>query len=340
MVDYFYPPFDIYVHNYCSLIGTSVLYYDYLCTFTAEVSYIWPKPTSGASLIFLLNRYFSILVDIVVIWANFANFKTPESCGRYAFFRQIVLIIAQIIVCFICFLRTWALYGRSRRIMILILSVAAVLFVLACWSIIGQHSQNSVYNGCHQAISEETAIHLAVAWEVLFVYDLMIFILTVYKTFHERTRGGTVAILNDIVELIFRDGAVYFAVMACVNAANTLTFYFLSPSMKGMLSTFASSVSVTMMSRIMLNLHQSASIASLPPLSNGGTSTTAESTSMLFTSRIAMPTQVFGESFLSTDEDTRQHSHSFTNHERIEEGMELRELRDDGARGSFSPSRA
>ncbi|KAG6906442.1 hypothetical protein DXG01_013925 [Tephrocybe rancida] len=105
------------------------------------------------------------------------------------------------------------------------------------------------------------AIRLAGAWEALFVYDSILFTLTMVKTWKNRSeftlnpsQSGTVS----IIYLIFRDGAIYFAVMALANLANILTFYFCGPFMRGGLSTFASGISVTMMSRLMLNLHENA----------------------------------------------------------------------------------
>jgi len=46
--------------------------------------------------------------------------------------------------------------------------------------------------------------------------------------------------------------------MASCNLANILTFYFAGPFLRGGLSTFASSISVTLMSRLTLNLHRTA----------------------------------------------------------------------------------
>ncbi|KAI0937555.1 hypothetical protein AcW1_001597 [Taiwanofungus camphoratus] len=74
---------------------------------------------------------------------------------------------------------------------------------------------------------------------------------------------------------------MYFAVMASVNLANTLTFYVLQPLLRGVLSTLASSVSVTMMSRLMLNLHEIAS----PHMTPVTDPSTDNSTTLLFTSR-------------------------------------------------------
>ncbi|KAK7455229.1 hypothetical protein VKT23_011102 [Stygiomarasmius scandens] len=49
-------------------------------------------------------------------------------------------------------------------------------------------------------------------------------------------------------------GSLYFVVVALSNMINILTFYLTEPAFRGALTTFASCVSVTMMSRLILNL--------------------------------------------------------------------------------------
>jgi len=50
------------------------------------------------------------------------------------------------------------------------------------------------------------------------------------------------------------------SVMALANLSNILSFYLGGPFSRGIMSTLASSVSVTMMSRLMLNLHETAEL--------------------------------------------------------------------------------
>ncbi|TFK31907.1 hypothetical protein BDQ12DRAFT_566085, partial [Crucibulum laeve] len=99
------------------------------------------------------------------------------------------------------------------------------------------------------------------AWEALFVYDSIIFGLTIFKTWQTRREHTVTGINIPLASLILRDGKYLFSakhVMALANLANILTFYLCGPFLRGGLSTFASSISVTMMSRLMLNLHEGA----------------------------------------------------------------------------------
>ncbi|KAI0360506.1 hypothetical protein OH77DRAFT_1445358 [Trametes cingulata] len=282
-------PESVYIHNYLHLAGVVILYYDFFLTFGEEYHRVWKNPRTISSILFYLNRYLPILGDIAVNTGNFYIFANEQSCRQYAFFRQLLLIINQVVVCFVLFLRTYALYGRDKRILVLVVGVGAVLLGISCWSVVGQHQDIELRGGCHLMAERMTAIRLAVSWEALFAFDLMVFILTVSKTFRERYRHRVTSGRHDIISLILRDGAMYFAVMASVNFANTLTFYFLEPLLRGCLSTFASSVSVTMMSRLMLNLQGSAMGRDVIDTSSAYPTTSENSTGMLFTSRISMP---------------------------------------------------
>ena len=108
--------------------------------------------------------------------------------------------------------------------------------------------------------------------------------------------------------------------MACVNASNTFTFYariphssltpslpkhnphcqlFVRPSQRVTLSTVISSVSVTAMSRVLLNLRKSTAAIkpkATPGATSGTTATDDSTTTLFFTSRIAMPSTLSGYS--------------------------------------------
>ncbi|KAJ3992087.1 hypothetical protein F5050DRAFT_1811852 [Lentinula boryana] len=145
----------------------------------------------------------------------------------------------------------------------------------------GQSSQSVLtLTGCHTRLTLTTSIQVAAAWEALFLYDSMLFLMTLhkaYKTRHELRQERlriplVVIILRDGMEysesiliviakasnllLFLRVGSIYFGVMALANLVNISTFYYPDPFLRGALCTFASSMSVTMMSRLMINLHK------------------------------------------------------------------------------------
>lgn len=250
---------EIQVHNVLSFMAVTFLYWDHLITLDAEVLFCWRQKKSLSALLFFLNRYFAFFSNLTV--AILGNVNLPaDGCRRYNLYRQLLLLITQVFVCFLLTLRIYALYGRSKKILYFMYGMGAVLGGVAASAFFGQKGNPAPQPGvgCHFALERGTAVRLAAAWEALFIYDCIIFSLTFYQTYSARHHHEYGRQTIPIISLILRDGAIYFAVMALSNLANILTFYFAGPYLRGGLSTFASSISVTMLSRLMLNLHQSA----------------------------------------------------------------------------------
>ncbi|KAJ7466832.1 hypothetical protein B0H11DRAFT_55530 [Mycena galericulata] len=241
------------MHDYLYLVPITFLYWDHLITFGDELRFLWKKTKTPSTYCFLLNRYLAFFGDIVVTVFVFTTIPTSV-CKHVNLFRQLLLIMNQTAICLLLTLRIYALYGRETRLWMYMSAFAVVLLAVSLWAINGQGG-DPVPNvmGCHIANSARIGIHLAVPWEALFVYDVLIVFALLYKSFQTRTvtRRSNIPLLS----LLIRDGAVYFVAMALVNLANILTFYFAGPLLRGCLSTMASCLSVTMMSRLMLNLH-------------------------------------------------------------------------------------
>ncbi|KAF8890461.1 hypothetical protein BD779DRAFT_1799537, partial [Infundibulicybe gibba] len=249
---------DILLSGYLQIFAITFLYYDHFITFGGEVKYLWSRPKRPSTYWFFLNRYFSFSMNIMVTLFEFATLD-PKSCNQYGLVRELLLVINQIIVSILITLRVYALYGCSFRVIGTLVITGGVLISISCWVLFAQKSAPAQQvSGCHM-ISLDTSIRIAGAWEAVFVYDSIIFALTLAKTWQER-RNVAIHKRLPVITLLLRDGVIYFAVMALANLANILTFYFCGPFLRGGLSTFSSSISATMMSRFMLNLHESASV--------------------------------------------------------------------------------
>ncbi|KAF8876004.1 hypothetical protein BD779DRAFT_1804446 [Infundibulicybe gibba] len=193
------------------------------------------------------------------------SFKfSPQSCKNYELSKQVSIAVNQLLVSVLMTLRVYALYGCSPRILRNMAITGAAVGSVACWAVFA--NQNTTVSqqmfDCHTGLSYDTSKRLAIAWEALFAYDSIVFALTVMKTWRAGRNIEIRARRLPIITLLLRDGAIYFAVMALSNLANILTFYFCGPFLRGGLSEFSttSSISVTMMSRFMLNLHETGDV--------------------------------------------------------------------------------
>ncbi|KAF9066764.1 hypothetical protein BDP27DRAFT_1330015 [Rhodocollybia butyracea] len=249
---------QIFIHQCLQVFGFSFLVWDHIISLEAEVRYIWAKAKSRSACMFFFLRYFALLGNISVNTLSFLN-MSPQSCEDYGVYREFLLVFTQTVVCGILTLRIYALYQCKKKVLILMCVSACMMSSFVVWFLINQKSTVSPVGsgtmvGCHLGTSHSTAIRIASAWEALFLYDTTLFLLTLIKTYRSRRQG---VLKIDLLSLILRDGSIYFALMALANLSNILTFYFAPLYLRGGLSTFATCVSVTMMSRLMLNLHES-----------------------------------------------------------------------------------
>ncbi|KAG2151165.1 uncharacterized protein EDB93DRAFT_298883 [Suillus bovinus] len=182
------------------------------------------------------------------------------SCSRYMLIRELSLFLQQIIVSFTLTLRVYALYGRSKRLLSCMIIIALALIGGASAGSFGGHSNTTPYiqgSDCHNTFSAKTAARHGLAWVAVSVYDLLIFVLTVFRTYKTRGFPRLTSYSRDILDIIFHGGAMYFAAMTLINLPNILTYYCGSDITRANLATFTSCMSVTLISRLVLNLHKS-----------------------------------------------------------------------------------
>ncbi|KAJ7698020.1 hypothetical protein B0H17DRAFT_1197013 [Mycena rosella] len=283
-------PLLLYLY-FCAIV---ILYYDHLLTLPAEVAYIWRRAKTRSAYWFFLNRYLNFFCTLPIAVFNFVQFDHVRSVFARHFFpysinitqlRQVRAFPAGLARgAVILSLRVYAMYGLNRRILYTFCLATVVAAGIAAWAISGQNNSRDLEDyrvrGCFLPLSPSSGTresYLAAVWEALLAYDLLIFtmILTRSSKFWLRDRPPGYSTLH----LMQRDGALYFVAMSLANLSNIISFYVGGPFTKGGLSTFATrytprvfelrlrvafsdapppppgSVSVTMTSRLILNLH-------------------------------------------------------------------------------------
>ncbi|EJD05631.1 uncharacterized protein FOMMEDRAFT_166003 [Fomitiporia mediterranea MF3/22] len=133
---------------------------------------------------------------------------------------------------------------------------------------------------------------LRFTWIMTFIFDIVVFGLTIARTYQYAKAHSRMRMHSDLTFLLMRDGSIYFLVMSIVNAAN----YILSirirnsffASATGTNSILANVISVTMISRLLLNLREESVQYNRRSASRSRSSTipTLTDTNLIFTSRI------------------------------------------------------
>ncbi|KAF7350273.1 hypothetical protein MVEN_01331300 [Mycena venus] len=251
--------------DYGHLIGLTILYFDHLISLgtnksiyssrfpknsfaDTEINLLWRRRKSLSAYWFYINRYFGFFSGISVSALPFLTLSS-EACKHYSFFRETVIVATQVIAGIIMVIRVYALYGRDWRILWSMLGIGGISF-------------GRLLGGNYSLALDSIRLILIFCWldKGLFIFDTVIFALTVYNAY--RTRRSMIPSPN-LYTLVVRDGAMYFGIMALSNLANIASYYFSGPILPGSLATFASCVSITMISRMILNLHEHANIGIL-----------------------------------------------------------------------------
>ncbi|TBU39216.1 hypothetical protein BD309DRAFT_993908 [Dichomitus squalens] len=107
------------VNRVAQAISFTILYYDFLLTFPEEVERYWTGVWSWASFFFFLNRYMSVVCYVPFAYEFYADMPEP-------LYHRLLLASTQCVAAVLLMLRTYALYNRNRKVMVLLSSMAAI----------------------------------------------------------------------------------------------------------------------------------------------------------------------------------------------------------------------
>ncbi|KAG1838497.1 hypothetical protein F4604DRAFT_525215 [Suillus subluteus] len=141
-------------------------------------------------------------------------------------------------------IRTYALYGGSKRLLTLMTIIMITLAITVSVEGLGRYMGAAVLLpgvGCYETYTAAVAVRLGLAWIAEMIFELLIFILTVYRIC--KTTGLlrlSLVTRKNIIDIILHDGVMYFGAMTLVNIPNILTFYSGSVAVRGSLSSLTS----------------------------------------------------------------------------------------------------
>ncbi|KAG1862536.1 hypothetical protein DFJ58DRAFT_775576 [Suillus subalutaceus] len=253
---------QILLCTYAVLAGNSILIYDHVMTLPEEIALIWRRPKALFAMLFLLNRYlalFGITCSMVM-----QPFLVSDEESSYVVSRSLPREVHMLKSSVIMAMRIYALYGCSQRVLAWMTITIIALVGIACAVTFAQVSGDAAILpgiGCYEVYPTETyvilfaTLRIGLAWVALFVFDLLIFVLTVYKIC--MTRGLprlSLTTRRNVIDVMFQDGKSFVCLaMALINIPNILTYYV---AIRGSLCNFTSCLSVTLISRLVLNLHE------------------------------------------------------------------------------------
>ncbi|KAF8838714.1 hypothetical protein BDN67DRAFT_971104 [Paxillus ammoniavirescens] len=122
---------SIQLNDYTSVAAVTVIGYDYVLTFASEVEYIWKRPWSWVSMLFIVVRYAGFLT--AMLNALFGSTFVP---GPFITCTMVYLIEIWASFLFLgatellVILRVYAMYNRSKTVLAILLAFYIVTIIL------------------------------------------------------------------------------------------------------------------------------------------------------------------------------------------------------------------
>jgi len=247
----------MYRTNYMGFASFTLLIWDHVDTFETEVEFIWKGRKGLLVYLFLINRYLTPLGFIVNLFAYLSPVWTPDTCSRFIRFEGSMTVIGINIVALMMFIRIRALYHRQYYILGFVTFLGLFQLCMNAWlltkGVAVVHNERSGVLACTMIFDPAiSSLASSSAWLPL-LYDTVVLGLTLAKTLPSLRNRNTAYVMKRLLE----DGLIYYSAIFAVTAVLTFMIVAAPPGLKNITAQLELLLTVTMMSRITLNLKKS-----------------------------------------------------------------------------------
>ncbi|KAG7085761.1 hypothetical protein E1B28_003302 [Marasmius oreades] len=210
-------PFKLVPANF--VVSATLLVYDYLCTLEQELAYVWSRPWSLGSIMFLFNRYLPFVDTFLYLGMRFGPLSAQQclhTTNATLWLMYIGVVLSELIL----MLRTYALWERSRRIL-LVLSLTVLLLLIPGTVIVYKETrtfrfeESSTTIGCKPNATSNIGF---VAYVLLLVNETIVVGLTIVKGYQHLHRTNSQWVLQ-----MYQDGILFYIYLLTLSIGNILS---------------------------------------------------------------------------------------------------------------------
>ncbi|KAH8822977.1 hypothetical protein DL96DRAFT_327697 [Flagelloscypha sp. PMI_526] len=238
--------------KYYQVASYVMLVFDHMITFGDEVERIWMRPMSGASLLFLINRYLTpIQFAIILVAFNDPAWSEESFCDRFVSFEGYSTVGLVAVCSAVMILRIFALYGRNYYVLGFLIAVLITQITVSSYGLsLGfRVPLPPIFVGC--IFTGPAGSMFPAVWYTPAITDFIIFCLTVYRArIVFKDHGSSVPTMQRFV----KDGVLYFLLIFSANLLNVLIYSFAVDDLKAVGASFSQLITSVMISRLVLNL--------------------------------------------------------------------------------------
>ncbi|KZT56578.1 hypothetical protein CALCODRAFT_483834 [Calocera cornea HHB12733] len=228
--------------------------YDHFLTLHEEVRYMWPcDRIEIGKILFFLNRYL-VPAEYAVTLYGFLATPSITVCKALYTFQEFSSLASLAVVQIVLLTRTWILWGASK-----LLLATLIIFLVGCLYATGILLR-FISNGQDFLVDPELNIGCVVIqdpdpwfwtfWLPIIAFDLVLFLLTLVKVIQHRRE----VIHGPLVDILHRDGLIYFALSLGLGVANMIIFALAPVHLKSIALPLMTATLCVTCSRMLLNV--------------------------------------------------------------------------------------
>ncbi|KAG1743953.1 uncharacterized protein EDB91DRAFT_1346052 [Suillus paluster] len=211
--------------------------YDWALTFGQEVELVWRQRWSLMTVLYLSVRYLGILYAIIeiLLWVPTISATDVVSFIMYVI-QEWTTVVGSAILGVIMITRLYAMYHRSRQVLILLVVVCLAVniadVVVVALSMRHSSGDELILSGTYQCtvdFSGEDALLVTMTWIFTTVWEVLALCFAVWiaiKHFRELRRQTAGGIIGDCFTVLMKTHVVYFASFvagSCLNLGYTFS---------------------------------------------------------------------------------------------------------------------
>ncbi|KDR66309.1 hypothetical protein GALMADRAFT_232649 [Galerina marginata CBS 339.88] len=240
---------EIETTKYSLVSATSILFFDYACTFDREVELIWKSRWSLPKILFLINRYYIILAEFFcvhlykwVVWSGVISFMLSGG-------------ILQI--------RLYALYFMDKKIICLTMScflVSSSVFAWIAWlQGVGDTAITLPTSNGSTCVLRGPGGTFYKSWLAALSFECLMCFLACRRAY--RSFRADVSPLfwgRTLMDVIIRDSVLYFIVIAIAYLVSLVLWFKVHDIAAEVPVSFTVAMSSILTNRMLLNIRSSA----------------------------------------------------------------------------------
>ncbi|KAJ7076039.1 hypothetical protein B0H15DRAFT_865243 [Mycena belliarum] len=271
----------------------TILVYDLACTIDQEVLYVWPRPWSMSTALFLLNRYLPFVDTLLSLSAKFSRLSPEDCLARniaIGWLSALGIMLSEVIL----MLRTYAIWERkhSVRIFLCALAVASFLPVALFLHFETNTLRYTATDGVGCLLSHAGSI-LIFGYLGIMISETAIAVLTAIKAYRDLRRSRV-----PWVQKLYQDGMLFYVYLLTISVANVLVPIMAPPMFANWLATPQRVLHSVLCSRVLLLILRQRRIG--PSTGPRSTVTDTEATGMVFSSVVDGSTAATSDYGLTT----------------------------------------